>query len=124
MNLHYKTLSTFLFSLFTLALFGQSGKNKIVVPNLVGMALSEAKKVLSKSNVSIGAVVTSGEIDLKKDVDSLIVYRQNPNSKSNSTSLNSFKKNKLIDIWVVKNYSMDSLNKPKPVNRKVNNDLR
>jgi beta-lactam-binding protein with PASTA domain len=124
MNLHYKILATFLFTLFTLALFGQSDKNKIIVPNLVGMTLSEAKKVLSKSNVNIGAIVTSGETDLKKDADSLIVYHQNPSSKSTSASLKSFKKNKLIDIWLSKNYSMDSLNSTKPAKRKIINDFR
>ena len=115
MNLDYKIPATFLFMLFNLALLGQSGNRNSTVPNLVGMTLNEAKKVLSKRNVNIGAIVTSGEVNLKTQADSLIVYRQNPDSKSSSAALSSFKKDKLIDIWVGKIYSLDSLSKPKAV---------
>lgn len=123
MKLNYKIPVTFLFTLFNLALLGKSGIKYDTVPNLVGMTLNEAKKVLRKANVNIGAIITSGEVDLKTQADSLIVYHQNPNSKSSSAALNSFKRKKLIDIWVGEIYSVNSLRKPKGPYRKINNDF-
>ena len=117
-------LAIFFFSFFGLTSFGQSGKNKITLPNLIGMTLREAKKVLVKSNLGIGAIITSGNIDLDVEADSLIVYRQNPSSKSNTVSSNYLKKNKLIDIWLTRNNGLNSLNKPKQRNRKSINDFR
>lgn len=124
MKLNYKIPVTFLFTLFNLALLGKSGIKYDTVPNLVGMTLNEAKKVLRKANVNIGAIITSGEVDLKTQADSLIVFHQNPDSKSSSAALKSFKRNQLIDIWVSGNYSPDSLSKPKVPYKKVNSDFR
>jgi PASTA domain len=122
MSLFCKIFTTFLFFSFCILCRGQSNKKGISIPNIIGMTLGEAKKILAENNVSIGAIIS--ELNDHPLNDSLLVIRQTPESTGDPSTIKRFKKNPMIDIWITRNitYNSDSLNKSKPA--KKNNDFR
>mgnify|MGYP000949360086 CR=1 FL=1 len=71
---------------------------KTQIPNLVGLTYLNTKELLQKRNIAIGGVILSSENNL----DSQIVYRQNPSHLNKKGKPNFAKKNQLIDIWLFK----------------------
>jgi beta-lactam-binding protein with PASTA domain len=110
MHLHYKLLIIFSFLLLSLSVCAQSSKKKIPIPNVAGMTLKEATKILQSKNLQIGAILIDSE---DKNWDSAIVYRQNPAAKNAKGIQNFIQKGKFIDLWVFKSKALsDTLKKP------------
>lgn len=90
----------FIFSLllFSLNICGQSTKTKIPIPNVIGLTLEQATNVLKSKNLAVGAIIHDSETE---NFDSLIVYQQNPSSKSSIGIINYIRKGQLIDLWLI-----------------------
>lgn len=121
---HYKIPVICLLLFLSLHVTAQTAKKQTAIPNLVGITLSDAKKVLSKANIAIGAIIFSGGENTDTINDSHIIIRQYPASKTDPASLRLFRKNRLIDIWVSKIYLWDSvLNKTRSAGKRINHDF-
>lgn len=86
----------------SISTYCQAQQPKILVPNLVGMTLKNAKQLLHKKNLKIAAVITF-ERDLdSKNLDTLIAYKQNPMNVKRNNARNFIKRGATIDVWVTK----------------------
>jgi len=83
----------------------------VAFPNVVGLTLREAKIVLQKNKVDIGAIIYNPG---SKNLDTLVVYKQNPPNTNENGDTNYLKKNNLIDLWLVNSsINVDTLKMPK-----------
>lgn len=72
------------------------GNLKVVIPNLVGLSYDEAVFVLQGSKLLIGSVIFDGN---KNDTLNAIVYKQSPESSSDTT-MNKISQGETIDIYL------------------------
>jgi beta-lactam-binding protein with PASTA domain len=110
MPTHYKLLIIFSFIHFNISVCAQSLKKRSPIPNVAGMTLKEATKILQSKNLQVGAILIDSE---DKNWDSAIVYRQNPAAKNAKGIQNFIEKGNFIDLWIFKSKALsDTLKKP------------
>ena len=70
----------------------------VAVPDLIGMTVKDAEKIMSKKGLEIGAIITPSEIDSTK-FDSQIIFKQRPSPRNRKGVQRYILKGQLIDIW-------------------------
>ena len=111
MSSNYKILTIFFLVFVSSKVWGQSVQRKVAFPNVVGLTLKEAQIVLQKYKLNIGAIIYNPG---SKNIDTLIVYKQNPSTTNEKGDTNYLNKNNLIDVWLINSYSnLDTLKRPK-----------
>jgi PASTA domain len=95
-------------------------QKSISVPNIIGMTVEEAERLLRNKRLDIGAIIYGSE----SNVDSLkrlIIYKQNPSAKNSKNVQNYILKGQLIDVWTASSKeSGDTLKQSNK--RKTNHD--
>jgi beta-lactam-binding protein with PASTA domain len=81
----------------TLVLGNGIGDVDFTVPDLVGLSLQDAKRVLDSSRLILGAVVPLDDV---QDKNSAFVTRQNPEHFDEMRQLNHIRQGQTIDIWL------------------------
>jgi beta-lactam-binding protein with PASTA domain len=110
MLMQYKMVLIFSFLLLSQSVCAQSSKKNIPIPNVAGMTLKEATKLLQSKNLETGAIIFDSE---NKNWDSAIVYKQNPSAKNAKGIQNFIQKGKFIDLWIFSSKILsDTLKKP------------
>jgi beta-lactam-binding protein with PASTA domain len=108
----YKTLLFFFLTNLAIYLYGNPiVQKKVAVPHLVGMTVAEAKKVLHSKGLDLGAIITLLPND-SENLDEQTVYKQTPSPRNNKGVQNYIVKGKVIDLWVDKQSTVDTLKKP------------
>lgn len=88
------------------------GQKNIAVPDLLGMTVKEAKKILQSKSLYIRAIIPLSENGLQ-NLDKQIVCKQTPSSKNSKGVQNYIRKGQLMDFWVVgEELIIDTLKKP------------
>lgn len=75
------------------------GEERIIVPSIIGLTLSEAKILLEASGVEIGAIIADQGIT---DTAAAFVYQQNPPRYNEDKEPLYIQSGQLMDIWVSK----------------------
>lgn len=70
---------------------------QIVVPNLYGLTLGEAKAELAAKGITLAAVLATGSIS---DTLKSFVYKQNPDVKDEESKTNFIKPGQTMDLWI------------------------
>jgi beta-lactam-binding protein with PASTA domain len=70
---------------------------QVLVPNLYGLTLEEAKSVLEQKGITLAAVLPTGSI-----IDTLkaFVYKQNPDVKNDESKSNFIQPGQTMDVWI------------------------
>ena len=102
-------LFLFIFITGNLSVFAQAVK-KATVPDVVGMTLKDARKIIRAKNMEIGAIIYTDE---PGNTGNLFIIKQAPAAINTKGTANLILKQKLIDLWVVSTiFLVDSLQKP------------
>ena len=96
-------------SKITLVLGNGLGNAENPVPNFIGLTLTQAKELLSASNLSLGSVLTDG---LLTDTANAYVFQQVPAEKNALGGSNLVRAGESIDLWISQTpkMSQDSTN--------------
>jgi len=95
-------------------------QKSISVPNIIGMTVEEAERVLRNKRLDIGAIIYGSESNVDS-LKSLIIYKQNPSAKNSKNVQNYLRKGQLIDVWAASSkVSEDTLKQSNK--RKTNHD--
>ncbi len=70
---------------------------RIVVPSLLGLTVTEAKVVLDENGVYLGAILADTGVS---DTAAAFIYRQNPEKMTDNKLLNYIRPGQVMDIWV------------------------
>jgi beta-lactam-binding protein with PASTA domain len=73
-------------------------QKSISVPNIIGMTVEEAERVLRNKRLGIGAIIYGSESNVDS-LKSLIIYKQNPSAKNSKDVQNYIRKGQLVDVW-------------------------
>lgn len=73
---------------------------QIVVPNLYGLTLEEAKSILEQKGITLAAVLPTGTI---ADTLKAFVYKQNPDIKNDESHSNFIQPGQTMDVWISAN---------------------
>ena len=88
-------------SVISLVLGDGVGSEDMDVPDLSGMAYTQAKQYVESMNLSIGAVIPNADV---KDTASAFVYKQSPEhftiTGTSTTTINRIRPGQLIDIYL------------------------
>lgn len=72
---------------------------KIPVPNLLGLTLTEARLLLEMNNIELGAIVPDQDV---RDTAAAFVYRQEPPPRNADGEQIFIQSGQLMDIWISK----------------------
>ncbi|MEO8764152.1 MAG: PASTA domain-containing protein [Ginsengibacter sp.] len=70
---------------------------QILVPDLVGLTLMEAKQELESKGITLAAVLATGTIT---DTLKAFVFKQNPDVKDEESNTNFIKPGQTMDLWI------------------------
>ncbi len=70
---------------------------ELIVPDLVGMTLGEAKLIIEQNGISLAAIIADGPIS---DTLAAYVFKQSPNRYNEDNIPNYIKGGQLIDVWI------------------------
>ena len=77
------------------------GNTQLIVPNLIGLTVSQAKDYLSGDNIGIGVIIAASAV---QDTANAYINKQNPEPKiimpNGDTASNHIRAGQLMDIWV------------------------
>ena len=76
---------------------GGLSMQELIVPDLVGMALGEAKLIIEQNGINLAAVIADGPIG---DTSSAYVFKQSPTRYNEVSIPNYIKAGQLIDLWI------------------------
>lgn len=81
----------------SLVIGGGLSEVQILVPDLVGLTLSEAKEAISAKGITLAAVLATGSIT---DTLKAFVYKQNPEVKNEESKPNFIQPGQTMDLWI------------------------
>lgn len=70
---------------------------ELIVPDLVGMTLGEAKLIIEQNGINLAALIADGPIS---DTSSAFVFKQSPTRYNEESIPNYIKAGQLIDLWI------------------------
>ena len=76
---------------------GGLSMQELIVPDLVGMTLGEAKLIIEQNGINLAAVIADGPIG---DTSSAYVFKQSPTRYNEVSIPNYIKAGQLIDLWI------------------------
>lgn len=80
-----------------LVIGGGLSAQEIIVPDLLGLTLGEAKLILEQNGINLAAVIADGAIS---DTLGAFVFKQSPNRYNDLSQPNYIKAGQLIDVWI------------------------
>lgn len=80
-----------------LVIGGGLAQQQILVPELYGLTLGEAKSELESKGITLAAIVPSGDIT---DTLKAFVYKQNPGAKNDEGQPNFIQPGQTMDLWI------------------------
>jgi eukaryotic-like serine/threonine-protein kinase len=95
----------------SLVIGGGLVEEQIVVPDLYGLTLSEAKAELGTKGITLAALLASGTIT---DTLNSFVYKQNPDVTNEEGKTNFIQPGQTMDVWI-------TATRPAPDSSKINN---
>jgi beta-lactam-binding protein with PASTA domain len=84
-------------SAISLVIGGGLAQVQILVPDLVGLTLSEAKRELEAKGITLAAILAIGSIP---DTLKAFVYKQNPEVKNEESQPNFIQPGQTMDLWI------------------------
>ncbi len=81
----------------SLVIGGGLAQEQILVPELYGLTLSEAKAELEAKGITLAAIVPTGSI---ADTLKAFVYKQNPEAKNDDSKSNFIQPGQTMDLWI------------------------
>ena len=84
-------------SAVSLVIGGGLAEVQILVPDLIGHTLSEAKRELDSKGITLAAVLATGSIS---DTLKSFVYKQNPEVRDEEGKLNFIQPGQTMDLWI------------------------
>ncbi len=76
---------------------GGLSMQELIVPDLVGMTLGEAKLIIEQNGINLAAIIADGSIS---DTLSAYVFKQSPNRYNEVSIPNYIKAGQLMDVWI------------------------
>ena len=70
---------------------------ELIVPDLIGMTLGEAKLIIEQNGINLAAIIADGPI---VDTLSAYVFKQSPNRYNEASIPNYIKAGQLMDLWI------------------------
>jgi PASTA domain len=80
-------------------------QEKIKVPNLIGLTLKDAKKLIQNSSLELASIIHDTETN-SINLDKCFVIKQNPSPKNERKKQNYIQKGGIIDLWIAEPISM------------------
>jgi beta-lactam-binding protein with PASTA domain len=93
----------------TLVLGNGIGDIDFTVPDLIGLTLHDARRVLDSSRLILGAVVPLEDI---QDKENAFIFRQNPERLDENRQINHIRQGQTIDIWLSTKKADSTLQQP------------
>lgn len=84
-------------SSITLVLGNGIGDIDFMVPELVGLTLHDARRILDSSRLILGAIVPLDDV---QDKEGAFIFRQNPDKLDENKQINHIRQGQTIDIWL------------------------
>ena len=81
----------------SLVIGGGLAQEQILVPELYGLTLGEAKAELEAKGITLAAIVPTGSIT---DTLKAFVYKQNPEAKNDDSKSNFIQPGQTMDLWI------------------------
>jgi eukaryotic-like serine/threonine-protein kinase len=81
----------------TLVLGNGIGDIDFTVPDLTGLTLHDARRILDSSRLILGAVVPLDDV---QDKENAFIFRQNPERVDENRQINHIRQGQTIDIWL------------------------
>lgn len=78
------------------------GSDEIMVPELVGLSLEEARLLLNESKISLSAIVFDNDV---KDTTTAVIWKQSPDIYTGSGELRKIHLGSPLDIWLTNDLS-------------------
>ncbi len=96
-------------SKITLVIGAGLDDKQMLVPDLVGMTLGEARPLLEQEGIGIGAIIAEGVV---KDSAAAFIFKQNPEKLNEEKEPNFIQSGQLMDVWISAQmiYLKDTLN--------------
>jgi beta-lactam-binding protein with PASTA domain len=95
----------------SLVIGGGLAEVQIVVPDLTGLTLADAKAELQSKGITLAAVLATGPVS---DTLKAFVYKQNPEVKDEESNPNFIQPGQTMDLWI-------SATRPEPDSSKIQN---
>ena len=70
---------------------------KILVPDLTGLTVSDARNILSDKGILLAAILTSGNVT---DTANAFIFRQNPSAQTYDNTPSYIQPGQTMDIWI------------------------
>ncbi|MGH2649214.1 MAG: PASTA domain-containing protein, partial [Ginsengibacter sp.] len=84
-------------SAINLVIGGGLAEEQILVPELYGLTLGEAKTELALKGITLAAILPTGPIT---DTLKAFVYKQNPEAKNDDGKYNFIQPGQTMDVWI------------------------